>query len=272
MERAFTYSSASRYSGFGAVRHHGDSTARPRYGVTIRSTPIWYRPFQSCHHAGVLPYRKSRSIADAKARILGVCTGRVSLRARPRPLQSSRDRLRRPVPLSRAVRESLPPGRPGEVPRLRARPGLDAGEPGAAHGRLPARLLGPVEDAVRVGGPLRAVPARRPLGMDLLRDRRAVVRAVAAGQREPDPEDALSAPARAAVRGRHPPDQLLRDARRAARPQLRAAPARSCDRVARDPDRRWRRRALVRAGARDRVPERPLPGHRVPRRRAAPAA
>ena len=26
-------------AGCGAVRHHGDSTARPRYGVTIRSTP-----------------------------------------------------------------------------------------------------------------------------------------------------------------------------------------------------------------------------------------
>src|SRR5918994_2502986 len=63
--------SPSAQVGFGAVRHHGDSTGRPRYGVTIRSAPTSYRPFQSCHQAGVQPYRKSRSIADATARILG---------------------------------------------------------------------------------------------------------------------------------------------------------------------------------------------------------
>src|SRR5262245_43697211 len=32
-------------------------------------------PFQSCHHAGVHPYRKSRSAADATATIFGVLTG-----------------------------------------------------------------------------------------------------------------------------------------------------------------------------------------------------
>jgi hypothetical protein len=31
--------SPSAQVGFGAVRHHGDSTGRPRYGVTIRSVP-----------------------------------------------------------------------------------------------------------------------------------------------------------------------------------------------------------------------------------------
>ena len=47
--------SPSAHVGFAAVRHHGDSTGRPRYGVTIRSVPTSYIPFQSCHHAGVQP-------------------------------------------------------------------------------------------------------------------------------------------------------------------------------------------------------------------------
>ena len=59
-ELAFTGGAAgllvgTAYVGFGAVRHHGDSTGRPRYGVTTRSTPASYIPFQSCHHAGVQP-------------------------------------------------------------------------------------------------------------------------------------------------------------------------------------------------------------------------
>src|SRR6266516_1644760 len=37
----------------------------------MRSTPTSLMPFQICHHAGVQPYRKSRSVADATARILG---------------------------------------------------------------------------------------------------------------------------------------------------------------------------------------------------------
>src|SRR3954462_11623122 len=37
----------------------------------MRSTPTSLRPFQICHHAGVHPYRKSRSVADATARIFG---------------------------------------------------------------------------------------------------------------------------------------------------------------------------------------------------------
>src|SRR5260221_118130 len=51
--RARAYASPSRYAGFGAVRHHGVSTGRPRYGVTIRSTPSSCRPFHSCHQAAV---------------------------------------------------------------------------------------------------------------------------------------------------------------------------------------------------------------------------
>src|SRR5688572_2908832 len=74
MSRTAWYDSPSRYVGFGAVLHHGDSTGRPRYGVTIRSTPASYIPFQSCHHAGVQPYRKSSSTADARTRILGSFT------------------------------------------------------------------------------------------------------------------------------------------------------------------------------------------------------
>src|SRR3954467_11271182 len=37
----------------------------------MRSTPTSWRPFQICHHAGVQPYLKSRSVADATARIFG---------------------------------------------------------------------------------------------------------------------------------------------------------------------------------------------------------
>src|SRR5690348_4436318 len=88
------------------------------------------------------------------------------------------DGLRGPVPVPRALRESLPPRSPGEVPRLAARRRLDAGEPCSAHGRVPARLLRPVADEVRVGRPLRLVPARRPGGVDLLRDLGAVGLAV----------------------------------------------------------------------------------------------
>src|SRR3954467_270877 len=133
------------------------------------------------------------------------------------------DGIRRSRPLPRAVRESLSPGRPGEVPRLGARRCLDSREPRPAHGGLPARLLRPVEDAVRKRGPLRPFPARRPVGLDLLRNLRAVGVALPARQREPDPEDALPPPARAAVRRRDAADQLRRDAGGAARPELRAA-------------------------------------------------
>src|SRR5690349_11820783 len=80
------------------------------------------------------------------------------------------DGIRRSRPLPRAVREPLSPGRPGEVPRLRARRRLDPREPRPAHGGLPTRLLGALEDAVRERWALRALPPRRPLGVDLLRD------------------------------------------------------------------------------------------------------
>src|SRR5262245_42671419 len=182
------------------------------------------------------------------------------------------DGIRRSRPLPRAVREPLPPGRTGEVPRLGARRRLDPGEPRPSHGRLPARLLGALEDAIRERGPLRPLPAGRALGVDLLRDLRPVRVALDARQREPDPQDALPAPARAAIRRRDEPDQLRRDARRAARLELGAAPARARDRVARDPDRRRLRRAHGRPRAADRLAGRPLPRHRVPRSRAAAAA
>src|SRR5439155_4613873 len=70
------------------------------------------------------------------------------------------DGIRGSRPLPRAVRESLSPGRPGEIPGLAARPGVDACESRPSHGRLPARVLGVVEDSVRVGGALRAFLAR----------------------------------------------------------------------------------------------------------------
>src|SRR6266576_5008207 len=109
------------------------------------------------------------------------------------------DGIRRSRPLPRAVREPLPPGRPGEVPGLAARRGLDAREPGPADGGLPARLLRSLADAVRQSGALRALPARRPLGMDLLLGLGAVGVPFPARHREPDPQDTLSPAARALV-------------------------------------------------------------------------
>ena len=47
--------------------------------------------------------------------------------------------------------------------------------------------------------PLPALPAHRPRALDVLRGRGAVVDALDARQREPDPQDALPAPARAAL-------------------------------------------------------------------------
>ena len=74
--------------------------------------------------------------------------------------------------------------------------------------------------------------------------------ALDARQREPHPQDALSAPARPVVGRRHEPHQLHRHARRAARPQLRAVAARARDRVAGDPARGRDRRVHGRARAR----------------------
>src|SRR5262245_52148654 len=118
------------------------------------------------------------------------------------------DGIRRPRPLPRAVREPFSPGRAGEVPGLRARRRLDPGEPRPAHGGLPARVLGAVEDAVLERGALCAVPARRPRAVDLLCDLGAGGVTLAPRQREPDPKDALPAPARAALRRCDASDQL----------------------------------------------------------------
>ncbi len=46
--------------GFGAVRHHGDSTGRPRYGVTIRSMPA------SCHPLPELPPRGRAAVPEVE--------------------------------------------------------------------------------------------------------------------------------------------------------------------------------------------------------------
>src|SRR5438270_969645 len=161
----------------------------------------------------------------------------------PRAVTSTRDdRLCGPDPLPRAVRKPLPPRRAGEVPRLAARRRVDARESGAADGGIPPRLLGALAHAVRERGALRALSARRVVRLDLLRDVRAGCVALDARQREPNPEDALSPPARSTLDRRDPLALVRRDDRRAAGAQLRAAPARPLDGVACDSDRRRRRR------------------------------
>src|SRR5438876_10674881 len=71
------------------------------------------------------------------------------------------DALRRSLPLRRPLPEPLSPRATGQVPRIGARPGLDADQPDRAHVRLLAALLDP-----GAGGPGPALPALHPHGTD----------------------------------------------------------------------------------------------------------
>ena len=74
-----------------------------------------------------------------------------------RPTLAGREPLRRRPPLPRAVPQPVPPRSVRAVPRLGARPGLDADQPDRADGRLHARLLGaPARRRHRVLPALRA--------------------------------------------------------------------------------------------------------------------
>ena len=87
--------------------------------------------------------------------------------------------------------------------------------------------------------PLSALPPQRPRRLDLLRGRGAVFDALDARQREPDPEDPLPAPARAALSRVRASRQLRVHAGAAARRELHRASACTRDGVARDPARRF---------------------------------
>src|SRR5438876_3425444 len=76
------------------------------------------------------------------------------------------DALRRSVPVRRPLPEPLSPRAAGQVPRLGARPGLDADQPDRAHVRLLAALLDP--RARRAGAALPALHPHRADGLDLL--------------------------------------------------------------------------------------------------------
>ena len=101
------------------------------------------------------------------------------------------------------------------------------------------------------GDNYRALPAHRARGVDVLRGGAPVVDPLDARQREPDPQDALPAPARAALGRRRAPRQLRRHARRPARRERDRAAAGARDRAARDPARGAPRRARLR-GSRSR--------------------
>ena len=181
-------------------------------------------------------------------------------------------RLRRSDPLSRAVREPLPARSAREVQGIGPRARVDARVAGDADARLPRRLLGDVEVADDRRRPLLAVPALRPAAVGVLRDIAAVVGAEPAREREPDPQGALPAAARAALDRRDAARRVRRDDGDRARARDDRAARFARDGVARDPDRRRDRPVRLGAVARRRLGERDLPGHRVRRRGAAPAA
>src|SRR5206468_5536193 len=103
------------------------------------------------------------------------------------------DALPRPLPLSRALRQPLPPRSAREVQGLGARGALVAGAPTRADGGLPRRLF---RAASRAAGPRRrpllALPALRAPRLGLLRHLGAGGVAEPAREREPDPQGALS--------------------------------------------------------------------------------
>src|SRR3954452_8273059 len=164
----------------------------------------------------------------------------------PPTLGSLHDGLRRPRPLSRAVREPLPPRLPGEVQGVGPRDPVVAAEPARAARRLPARLRAPV--AGQRDPALPALPARRPGVLDLLLDVAPDRGALDDRQRRADQEGALPAPAGGVLRRRDAARDVRGDARRAGRALARLRAGGAVDGVARDPARRalrlLRRRAV----------------------------
>ena len=93
-----------------------------------------------CAHGSirVAPAARRRVVRDSAP-----CSSRRAADAVP--TIAAMQRLRRPAPLPRAVREPLPARSPREVQGLRARARVDARAPARADARLPRRLLGAVE-------------------------------------------------------------------------------------------------------------------------------
>ena len=193
------------------------------------------------------------------------CRGRFS------PTIARGERVRRRLAVPGAVLEPRAPRPAGEVQGLGARPGVDARAAGRADARLPRRLLRPLEGAGDRSRRLLAVPALRPPAVGVLRLVAADRRAQPRRERAPDPEGALPAPARPALRRRHPGGRLRGDDRDRPRPLVVVPAGQPRRRVAGAaggrPDRRVRRRLL----ARGRGAERDLPRRRVRGRRGAPA-
>src|SRR4029078_8186707 len=131
------------------------------------------------------------------------------------------DGLRRPLPLSRALREPLPPRPAGEVQGLGARARLVARASGRADARLPARLQRAAEDPDLGLRAILALPSLRVAGVGLLRHLAAVLVSEPAREPEPDSEGALPAPARSALDGGDPARRLCGDGRDRDRAQPR---------------------------------------------------
>src|SRR4051794_28898361 len=230
------------------------------------ATPIRNDPDPTLILHGVRPGKALRGQTP-----LGKCYG-----ARRRvgwSVDSARDgRLRRPLPVSRAVLEPVPARSPGEVQGLGARRRLVAADAARADGDLLRRLLEDPRPALPRRRRLRALHAHRPRLLDVRRVRAPERVRVDALEREPDPEGALSAAARPALGCRHAGRRVLGDARRgrlrdraqaAGKPPLGAARA-----ALRQPPRLPRRRDRARRGSRERA----LPGRGAPRELPAPAA
>src|SRR5207253_14077 len=106
--------------------------------------------------------------AAATAKTTGTHVTCAERRASAELLHLRDGRLHRPRPVSRAVREPVPPQLPGAVSRLRTRHRVVARQPARADGRLPARLrCAPAADDA--GTALPALSARGPRVLDLLR-------------------------------------------------------------------------------------------------------
>ncbi len=123
----------------------------------------------------------------------------------PAALDSPRVRLRRRNSLPRALRKPVSARHSREVPRLVPRARVVAAAPARPHARLPARLLGALARRRGRERRLLALPAVRPAGVGVLRDRVAGGVAEPPREREPHPQGALPAPARPALDRRHEP-------------------------------------------------------------------
>ena len=120
--------------------------------------------------------------------------------------------------------------------------------------------------------PLLALPALRAAGLGLLHRVAAVASREPDREREPDPQGALPAAARAAVDGGYPARGVRRDARRRGRGQLRLPSGGSRHGLAVGAAGALVAALVAGAGARGCLAQRRLPGRRAPRqRRAAPA-